>query len=164
MLIKEFIKGAKGSHYLIADAGTTDTLKDIRVHSKRVPMFVLPDSHIQQLTQNMEPCRNHLSCRVDSARKKMRPGMMVVEMADSEQHIYLPHDTRFKLPNLQPTMLGGKPRKIMINQYCRGGLLQRCLILGKGQGESTATCQARGSTEAIWIRCHLPILHMCLQW
>ena len=59
MLIKEFTKGAKGSHYLIADVGTVDTLKDIGVHSKRVPKFVLPDSHIQH---NMESCGNHLTC------------------------------------------------------------------------------------------------------
>ena len=50
MLIKGFTKGTKGSHYLIADVGTTDTFKDIGVHSnlKRVelPKFVLPDSRI----------------------------------------------------------------------------------------------------------------------
>ena len=36
MLIKGFTKGTKGSHYLIADVGTADTLKDIGVHSKPV--------------------------------------------------------------------------------------------------------------------------------
>ena len=46
MLIKEFTKGSKGSHYLIADVGTVDTLKSIGVHSKRIPKFVLPDAHI----------------------------------------------------------------------------------------------------------------------
>ena len=39
MMITEFTKGAKGSHYLIADVGTVDTLKDLGVHSKRVPNF-----------------------------------------------------------------------------------------------------------------------------
>ena len=34
MLIKEITKGAKGSHYLIADVGRVDTLKDIGEHSK----------------------------------------------------------------------------------------------------------------------------------
>ena len=29
MLVREFTKGAKGSHYLIADVGTVDTLKNI---------------------------------------------------------------------------------------------------------------------------------------
>ena len=47
MLVKEFTKGSKGSHYLIADVGTVDTLKKIGVHSKRVPKFVLPDVHTQ---------------------------------------------------------------------------------------------------------------------
>ena len=50
MLIKEFTKGAKGSHYLIASVGTVDTLKYIGVHSKRVRKFVLPESHIQHTT------------------------------------------------------------------------------------------------------------------
>ena len=39
MMRKEFTKGSKGSHYLIADVGTVDTLKDLGVHSKRVPKF-----------------------------------------------------------------------------------------------------------------------------
>ena len=95
MLIKEFTKGSKGSHYLIADVGTVDTLKDLGVHSKRVPKFVLPDSHIQHTTQNTEPCNinNHSTCRIGEARKRMRPDMMIVELTDTEQHTYLPHDT-----------------------------------------------------------------------
>ena len=63
MLIKGFTKGTKGSHYLTADVGTADTLKDIGVHSKRVPEFVLPDSHIQHMTQDLQPCRNNLTCQ-----------------------------------------------------------------------------------------------------
>ena len=38
MPVKDFTKGAKGSHYLIADAGTVDTLKNIGVHSKQIPV------------------------------------------------------------------------------------------------------------------------------
>ena len=60
MLIKGFTKGTKGSHFLITDVGTADTLKDIEVHSKQVSKFVLPDSHIQHTTQGLQPCRNHL--------------------------------------------------------------------------------------------------------
>ena len=52
----------------------------------------------------------------------MRPDMMVVEMTDSEQHMYLPHDTDTgsRLPNLQPNMPSSKSRKIMIVEggYC----------------------------------------------
>ena len=52
MLIKGFTKGTKGGHYLVADVGTADPLKDIGVHRKRDPKFVLPDSHIQHTTQD----------------------------------------------------------------------------------------------------------------
>ena len=58
MLIKGFTKGTKGNQYLIADVGTTGTLKDIGVPSKRVPKFVLPDSCIQHhTTQGLQSCR-----------------------------------------------------------------------------------------------------------
>ena len=121
MLTKGFTKGTKGSH-LIADAGTADTLKDIGVHSKRVPKFVLPDSHIQHKTQDLQPCRNNLTCRVGSARNKMRPDMMIVEMADTEQHTYLPRDadTGSTLPNLPATMPNGRARRVTIVEggYC----------------------------------------------
>ena len=43
MLMKELTTGSRGSHYLIADVGTVDTLKSIGVHSKQIPKFVLPD-------------------------------------------------------------------------------------------------------------------------
>ena len=38
---------------------------------------------------------------------------MIVELTDTEQHTYLPHDTDTgsRLPNLQPTMPSGKARK-----------------------------------------------------
>ena len=42
-------KGSKESHYLIADVGTVDTLKNNGVHSKRIPQSVLPDAHFQTL-------------------------------------------------------------------------------------------------------------------
>ena len=80
----------------------------------------------------------------------MRPDMMIVKLTDTEQHNFLPHDAEIgsRLPNLPPTMPSGKTRKIMILEE---GLLQRCLIFGTGQGERTATYQARESTEAMWI-------------
>ena len=97
MLIKGFTKGTKGSHYLIADVGTSDTLKDIGVHSKRVPKFVLPDSHIQHTTQDLQPCKNNLTCRVGSARNKMRPDMMM--QTQSNTPIY--HVTQTPAPHCQ---------------------------------------------------------------
>jgi len=42
-VIQAFTKGQCGSQCLIADVGKIDRLKDIGVHSKRVPAFVLPD-------------------------------------------------------------------------------------------------------------------------
>ena len=108
MLIKECTKGPKGSHYLIADVGTVDTLKSIGVHSKRIPEFVLPDAHIQHTTQNIASCSYHSTCRMDDARKKMMPDMVIVEMTDTEQH------TGSRLPNLQRTMPNGKARKLRV--------------------------------------------------
>ena len=113
MLIKKFTKGAKGSHFLIADVGTANTLKDMGVHSKRVPKFVLPDSHIQNTIQVLEPCRNHLTCRTGDARKKMRPDMMIFVMTDIERHTYLPHgsDTDSSWCGLHPPCLAAKQGK-----------------------------------------------------
>ena len=122
VIIKEFTKGSKGSHYLIADVGTVCTLKKIGVHSKRVPKFVLPDVHTQHSTQDIASCSNHSTCRMDETRKKMSSDMMMVEMTDTEQLTYLPHDTDTgsRLPNLQCTMPNGKARKVTIVEggYC----------------------------------------------
>ena len=53
-VIQAFTKGQCGSHYLIADVGKIEGLKDIGVHSKRVPAFVLPR---QMLTsKRLGPC------------------------------------------------------------------------------------------------------------
>ena len=46
-VIQAFTKGLCGSHHLIADIGTIEGLKDIGVHSQRLPAFVLPDSCLQ---------------------------------------------------------------------------------------------------------------------
>ena len=46
-VIQAFTKGQCGSHYLIADVGKIEGLKDIGGHSKRVPAFVLPDRCLQ---------------------------------------------------------------------------------------------------------------------
>ena len=46
-VIQAFTKGQCGSHYLVADVGKLDGLKDTDVHSKRVPAFVHPDQALQ---------------------------------------------------------------------------------------------------------------------
>ena len=104
MLVKEFTKGPKGSHYLIADVGTVDALKDIGVYSKRITRFVitrfvLPNSHIQYTTQNTASCNTHSTCKGDNSRKKMRPDMLIFELTDTERHTYLPHDTDCNRPS-----------------------------------------------------------------
>ena len=41
-VVQAFTKGRHGAFYLIADVGHLEGLKEIGVHSKRVPAFVLP--------------------------------------------------------------------------------------------------------------------------
>ena len=52
----------------------------------------------------------------------MRPDMMIVEMADTEQHTYVPHDTDTgsTLPNLPATMPNARARRVTIVEggYC----------------------------------------------
>ena len=91
MLVKEFTKGSKGSHYLIADVGTVDTLNNIGVHNKGIPKFVLPDAHIQHTTQNIASCVNALTCSICDGQKKTRPDMLIVEMTYAEQQSYHRH-------------------------------------------------------------------------
>ena len=51
MLVKEMTNGTKGSHYLIADVGTVDTLQDLGVHSKQVPKCAARLSHSAHITK-----------------------------------------------------------------------------------------------------------------
>ena len=97
------------------------------MHSKQVPKFVLPDCHIQHTTQlyktfNLAEPFQSLTCRVGNAQNKMRPDMMIVEMADTEQHTYLPRDTNTgsTLPNLPATMPNGRARRVAFVEggYC----------------------------------------------
>ena len=55
-VIQAFTKGQCGNHYLIADVGKTEGLKDIPigVHSKRVSAFLLLDRCLQ--ARGFGPC------------------------------------------------------------------------------------------------------------
>ena len=110
------------ARFLIADVGTVNTIKNIGVHSKQIPKFVLPDAHIQHTTQNIASCSNDLTCRIGDTRMKMRPDMMIVEMTYTEQHTNIPHDTDTgpRLPNLQRPILKSKARTVTIvkRDYC----------------------------------------------
>ena len=163
MLIKEFTKGTKGSHYLIADVGTVDTLKDLGVHCKRVPKFVLPDSHIQHTSQNIAACSSHSTRRIGDERRKMRPDMMIVELTDTERHTYLPHDTitGSRLPNLQPTMPSVKARKVMIVE---GGYCSDVSYLEKVKEVGQQHAKLEEALRLYWIRRHLLELYLWLHW
>ena len=120
MLVQAFIKGKQGGHYLIADIGTAEGLKEIGVHSKRVPSFVLPDSRVRAGADQYGDCRD--LTRRDLCRDKMRPDIMIVEMTEAEQHLYLHHgaNSRHTLSDLPANMPNGSPRKVSIVEvgYC----------------------------------------------
>ena len=96
--------------------------KDIGVHSKRVPAFVLPDRCLQ--ARGLDPAveREFLQGGAADTWSKMRPDMMIVEMATTEQQQYLRHDdsSGSRLTPLTPLMPNGNPRRIKIVEggYC----------------------------------------------
>ena len=112
-VIQAFTKGQCGSDYLIADVGKIEGLKDIGVHSKRVPAFVLPDRCLQ--ARGLDPTveRGFLQGGAADTRSKMRPDMMIVEMTTAEQQQYLRHDDNSgsRLTPLTPLMPNGNPRR-----------------------------------------------------
>ena len=102
MLIQTCIKCNKGGFYLIADEGRVEGLKEIGVHNKRVPAFVLPDSYIQVKDIGAEDGRAFLTHRGPDSRNKMMP--------EAEQKVYLPHsqNSGHPLSSLSPGMPSGK--------------------------------------------------------
>ncbi len=121
-VIQAFTKGQCGSHYLIADVGKIEGLKDIGVHSKRVPAFVLPDRCLQ--ARGLDPTveRGFVQGGAADTRTKMRPDMMIVEMTTAEQQQYLRHDDNSgsRMTFLTPMMPSRNPRSIKIVEggYC----------------------------------------------
>ena len=110
--IQEVTEGKRGVQYMIADMGTLDKPKEIGVHSKRVPRFVLPDSHERHISLPSGACKD---------RSKMRPDMMMVEMTEFEQKLYFPHNTNnTRLPSLPAKLPNGKARQVTIvaGGYC----------------------------------------------
>lgn len=90
MLIQAFTKGQLGSHYLVADVGTSDKLKNIGEHNTRVPDFVLPDLHLRNSGMDPSACRVFLLHRTGDTTSKMRPDVMIVEMTTTKQSAYFP--------------------------------------------------------------------------
>ena len=121
-VIQAFTKGQCGSHYLIADVGKVEGLKDIGVLSKKFPAFVLPDRCLQ--ARGLDPAveRGFLQGGAAATRSKMRPDMMIVEMTTTEQQQYLRHDVNSgsRQPPLIPVMPNGNPRSVKIVEggYC----------------------------------------------
>ncbi len=121
-VIQAFTKGQCGSHYLIADVGKIEGLKDMGVHSKRLPEFVLPDRCLQARGLDPTVVKGLLRRGAADTRSKMRPDMMIVEMTAAEQQQYLRHDDNSgsRLTPLTPVMPNGNPRSIRIAEagYC----------------------------------------------
>ena len=94
VIINAFNKGNQGSHLLIADVGTRDLLKELGVHYKRIPEWVLPDEAIthQDADSSTTPLRD-----------KLRPDIMLVELTAAERHAYLTASRNARLTAL-PTV------------------------------------------------------------
>ena len=95
-IIKEVMKGQSGSQFVIADVGHLEGLRQLGVHIKRIPEFVLPDKSLPQsyiAAYNAAPNNNP-----EQIRNKLRPDVM---MPDG------------KTPD-------GKPRKVWVAEagYC----------------------------------------------
>ena len=86
-VIQAWNKGQCG--YLIADVGKIEGLRDMGVHSKRVPAFVPVDRCSQ--ARGLDPMveRGFLQRGAADTRSKMRPDMMIVEMTTAEQQQYM---------------------------------------------------------------------------
>ena len=91
-VVQALIEGQWDSHYLIADAGDIEGLKDLGVHSKKVLLVVLLDVYKQGGLDFMLG-RGFVQRGAADTWSKMRPDMMIVEMTKAEQQQYLRHDT-----------------------------------------------------------------------
>lgn len=111
-VIKEIMKGHLGSHYIIADVGHLEGLRQLGVHSKGIPEFVLPNEFLPQT--GMEP---DLAVDTNKSRDKLRPDVMIVETTIAEG---LRQSNSFETTPLPPQMPDGKPRRVWIVEggYC----------------------------------------------
>ena len=69
-LLQPLTKGRHGSFCLIADVGHAEGLRELGFHSKRVPVFTLPDKYMQASAHRMRLyCRGSLQIqKQDKAR------------------------------------------------------------------------------------------------
>ena len=121
-VVQAFTKEQLGSFYLMADVGQLEGLKELGVHSNRVPAFVLPGRYLQNRGLDPQVERGFLQRGEEDSRSKMRPDMMIVELTTSEQQTYIPSDdtTGVTLPTLPAIKQDGKARRkwIVEGGYC----------------------------------------------
>ena len=114
-LLKQALSGKHGANYVIADVGTLEGLKQLGVHNKRIPLFILQDDNPPtQDTHNStqeEDTRTH-------ARAKLRPDIMLVELTDIERQAYLAGK---EMTLLSANVQNNRPRKVWIveGRYCK---------------------------------------------
>ncbi|DBA94942.1 TPA: hypothetical protein ACH3X1_002468 [Trebouxia sp. C0004] len=117
-VIQAFTKGQCGSHYLIADVEKIEGLKNIGMHSERVPAFVLPDRYSQ--ARGLDPTveEGFLQGGAADTWSKMRPDMMIMEITTAEQQQYLHHgdNSGSRLTPLTPMMPNENPRSKKIGR------------------------------------------------
>ena len=94
-------KGHYGSFFIIADVGRSELMHELGVHHKHTPEWI-PD-HILA-TQYDDPT---------TARQKLRPDIMVVEMTSTEQRKYA-NNTRGKTHKRLAPLAGNKARKVWL--------------------------------------------------
>ena len=113
-LLKQVLSGKHGAHYVIADVGTLEGLKQLGVHNKRIPSFVLQDDTL--------PAQDTCDCTEEQQtgtheRDKLRPDIMLVELADIEREA---HGAGEEMPLLNATVQNNRRRKVWIVEggYC----------------------------------------------
>ena len=142
-VVQAFTKGRHGGFYLIADVGHLEGLKEIGVHSKRVPAFVLPDRYLHNRGADPGVERGLLQRGEADSRSKMRPDMMIVQMTAAEQQTYIPHDdtTGTAMPTLTARLHNGRARRIWIVEdgYCSDTRYEDKLKEKEGQHQALQT-------------------------
>ena len=116
-IIKEVMKGQSGSHFIIADVGQLEGLRQLGVHSKRIPEFVLHDRNLPQSYMAAQNRNVTSDNGPEQIRNKLKPDLMIVEMSAIEHEQHMQHAT---MAQLSPQMLDGKPRKVWVAEagYC----------------------------------------------
>ena len=120
MLTEGVSKGHLGGSYMMGDSGKVEMMKEVRVHSKKIPSFVLANSRVQADAQGYQDRRTAVSCR-DPVRDKMRPDLMLVEMTDEQRTTYL--RCRHWPRTAQLDRSHAKWQKAQ-DSHCESGLLQ----------------------------------------